>query len=206
MIIPHFIMFSVTYASIQQPTVLPSVVVQESLGKICAIINNNQLLHPSSLFGKAIAKTEQHIQNKHNFDIYWRQIDDGNLKWFLPFFSVVMPPYKSFEVVPTALKHCRKQVVLRYSVKRDVLSLYNTENSKNNFANVEVQKIASRIKVETPVEESQEPVKLKRENPEQIIDLESLPIFLEEDAFTHKASSVHDAFKIEDSSLEKQQE
>ncbi|EJF76405.1 hypothetical protein ME7_00949 [Bartonella birtlesii LL-WM9] len=203
MIISNFIMFSALCTPIQQSTAFSAVVVKESSANVCAI-NDNGLLQQPSLFGKTVVKNEQYTQNGHNFDVYWEKNNNENLKWFYSFFSTLLAPYRDFKVVQTALKHCCEQISPHYSIRQAVLNFHNIENFKNGFANADVQKISSHIEMKTSTfvdKESQKLMKLQRENEEQIIELESLSLFLEEDAFTHKASGVHDAFKTENSSL-----
>ncbi|WP_019219377.1 hypothetical protein [Bartonella florencae] len=205
MIVSNFIMLSVACTPFQNPTAFSTVVMQESLDGIC-VVNDSALLHQPLLFEKAIAKPE-YEQNRHNFGKYWQQTDHEDLKYFHSFFSTVVP-FKNFKVVQAALTHCCEQSISHYNIKRAVLNFYNTENFKNDFVNASVQKVASQTKVKAPVVdgESQEAIKLQTRDAEQIIKLESPPLFSAEDAFTHKASGVFDAFTEKDSSFEKLQE
>ncbi|EJF74699.1 trwN protein [Bartonella alsatica] len=209
MIVSNFVMFAAAYAGTTHTAALSTIAMRESLDNTYTINVTDKLSPQPSIFREAIVTAEQHKQFEHNFDANLRQID---VVLFDTFDSC-----KNFKVVQTTLKHCYKQTKPQYSseqvVSQTVWSFYNTGNFKNDPVNASMRKISSPVEVVTSAlvdKESQEVVQLHKGETEQIINVESLPTSPEEDVFTYRASSgassVHDAFTVENSSLGKQQE
>ncbi|GAA4657703.1 trwN protein [Bartonella pachyuromydis] len=206
MIVPNFIMLATAYASTLNITVPLAIVMQKSWNDVYAISVSDKLSYRPSV-PKKIMETIK--QCEHNFDVNLGQIDVQNQKRSLFSLSEVFDCYKNSNVLSASLKYYCKQTVQKYSVEQIVLDFYDRANFKSGFIDLYVQKNAAYVEMETSVlidEKSQEPVQLHARKAEPIINIESLPISLEEDAFAHKESSTRDAFTIEDSLLERQKE
>ncbi|WP_273759191.1 hypothetical protein [Bartonella sp. ML70XJBT.G] len=206
MIVPNFIMVAAAYASTLHATVPSTVVIQESWNNICAVNMSDKLSYSPSAPKKTIVTIKQ---SEHNFDVNIGQIDVDNKKESQLFPSEISDRYKNFHIVRTALERCCEQTVPQDSAEQIVLSFYGAGKFKNSFVDLDVQKDASSVEVKASTlvdEELEEPTWLHSRKVEQKIKIESLPVSLEEDAFTHKESSAHDAFTVEDSPLERQQD
>ncbi|WP_273756603.1 TrwN protein [Bartonella sp. MM73XJBT] len=208
MTISNFIMFAAAYASTLHATVPSAVVMQESWNDICAVNMSDKLPHYPFAPKKTIVTIKQ---SEHNFDVNLGQMSVENQKWLPLSLCEIFDRCKNLNVIRTALKHCceKEQKLPQYSAERTVLSFYNAENFTNSFSDLHLQKNASYVEVKTsaPVsEELEETLQFYTRKTEQTIKIESLPASLEEDAFTHKESSAHDAFTVEDSSLERPQD
>lgn len=200
MIVPNFIMVAAAYASTLYITAPSTVLMQESWNNIYAVDMIDELSYYPSIPQKTIITIKQ---NKHNFDANLGQIGVENQKWLHPSLSEVFDRCKNLNVVRAALKRCCKHVASQYNAEQAVLGFYGAENFKNIFTNPYVQKNASyvEVKISTLVdEELEEDTWLRTEK------VESLPVYLEEDAFAHKDSSAHDAFTVEDSLVERTSE
>ncbi|WP_144751538.1 lytic transglycosylase domain-containing protein [Bartonella saheliensis] len=206
MIVPSFIMVAAAYASTLYTTVPSAVIMQESWNNVRTLSMSDALSHSPFVSQKTIITIKR---NKHNFDVNLGQIGVENQEWSQPSLTEVFDLCGNLNVVRAALKHCCKQTALQYSIEQTVLSFYDTKNFKNGFTDLWMQENASHVEVETPAsvsEASQETIQLYTRKAEQTINIESLPVSLEEDAFTHKESGAHDAFTADDSSLEREQE
>ncbi|WP_375683253.1 MULTISPECIES: TrwN protein [unclassified Bartonella] len=174
---------------------------QETRDNVYVTDDKDNFFYQSSQLKETIPITEQFSQNKHNFNIILEQIDVINVKLFSLFDAFDF--CGNFTAVQSALTYCYEQTtskcIFEKATLQSVLNFYNTENSNHTS----MQKITSYIGVKAAVrgnEGLQEPVKLKKEEPEQTTKVDSLPLSSkgEEDAFTHKESSAHDAFSAED--------
>ncbi|KEC55941.1 trwN protein [Bartonella koehlerae] len=211
MTISNFTMFVAACALAIHPTTVSAVVMQESLEHIYARSTNDnpKVLRQSFMFEKTIAIAKRFRQFGCNFDINLRQINVRNLEYFDMSFSDFLNPCANLKAIQAVMTHCYECEKSEYSSKKtmlqSVLSLYNTESFKNASGAAYVRKIASHIgaQVSTPLSKKpQESVELDTEQPEQTMKIGILPPFSEnlEDVFTHKTSSVRDAFTTEDSS------
>ncbi|WP_375636527.1 TrwN protein [Bartonella sp. AP152HLJHH] len=198
MIVPDFTFFAAAYISNMPPMTFSVVAEQETRDNVYVTDDKDNLFYQSSQFKETIATAKQ---SEHNFNIILGQIDVGNVKLFslLDAFDFC----RNITVVQSALTYCYEQTtskcIFEKATLQSVLNFYNTENSNHT----RMQKITSYIGVKAAVrgnEGLQEPVKLKKEEPEQTTKVDSLPLSSkgEEDAFTHKESSAHDAFSAED--------
>ncbi|WP_208437060.1 trwN protein [Bartonella taylorii] len=218
MTVPNLMMLTAFCTSVACLMSFSTVIMQEARNDIytTGVNDNRGLSHQISLLKEAIVIADQFRQDRHNFDANLRQIDVGNLGRFGVSFSDMFSLCKSLKVVGTVLTRCYEQMASRYESERtalqDALGFYNVENFENDFTGTDVQRVASRVRVKNLMlldEESQEPVKLYAEESKQKIETKSLSTSSEElaDVFAHKASGVHDAFTVEDSSSsERQQE
>lgn len=206
MIASNFIALASVFMPTTHLTAFPATTTQETWKNVyaCSISSNYQLLSHPFRFGKTTASVEQFKQNKHNFDANLKQISVKNLELFDLFLSNVFCLCKDFGTVQTVSTYCSKKKVLQYSSEQVVhiaLDFYRSGNFENGFTDAYVQKVAAYVGVKTPnPEEIQESSELYIDEPKQTIQTDPLPIVLEEqaDAFTRKASSVHDAFAAED--------
>ncbi|WP_375640392.1 TrwN protein [Bartonella sp. MM55XZML] len=198
MIVPDFTFFAAAYISNMPPMTFSVVAEQETQDNVYVTDDKDNLFYQSSQFKETIATAKQ---SEHNFNIILGQIDVVNVKLFSLFDAFDF--CRNITVVQSALTYCYKQTtskcILEKATLQSVLNFYNTENSNS----ASIQKITSYIGVKAAVrgnEDLQEPVKLKKEEPEQTTKVDSLPLSSkgEEDAFTHKESSAHDAFSAED--------
>ncbi|UNF40396.1 TrwN protein [Bartonella krasnovii] len=201
MIIPDFTMFAASYIS-DTP---PSLIEQEARNNSYITGKNNKLFRQLSLLRERAgetATTEQFKQNKHNFDAIFEQIDVENMKW-LSFFEA-FDFCRNLASLQSALTYCYEQTtskcIFEKETLRSTLSFYNTENLNSG---ADTQIVASYSEVKAAVqrnEDLQELVRLKKEEPEQTTNVDSLPLSSEEleDAFAHKESSSRDAFATED--------
>ncbi|WP_375633478.1 MULTISPECIES: TrwN protein [unclassified Bartonella] len=198
MIVPDFTFFAAAYISNMPPMTFSVVAEQETRDNVYVTDDKDNLFYQSSQFKETIATAKQ---SEHNFNIILGQIDVGNVKLFslLDAFDFC----RNITAVQSALTYCYEQTtskcIFEKATLQSVLNFYNTENSNHT----RMQKITSYIGVKAAVrgnEGLQEPVKLKKEEPEQTTKVDSLPLSSkgEEDAFTHKESSAHDAFSAED--------
>ncbi|WP_208440194.1 TrwN protein [Bartonella raoultii] len=206
MIVSNFIIVAAAYASTLCATAPSAVVMQESWNNACALNISDALSRHPFVPQNTITTIKQ---NKHNFDVNLGQIDVENQEWSQPSLSEVFDRCGNLNVVRAALKHCCKQTALQYNIEQTVLSFYGAKNFKNGFTDLWMQKNASHVEVKAHAfvsEVSQETIQIHTRKAEQTINIESLPVSLEEDAFTHKESSAHDAFTADDSSLEREQE
>ncbi|VEJ44495.1 TrwN protein [Bartonella vinsonii] len=216
MTIPDFIMLTAACAPAPYFTTLSTVVMQESWNNTCAISVRDELLHQPLTFGKNIATTEQLKQSGYDSGISLEQIGIQNLKWFHVSRSNMYNSCKDLKALQTALTGRYKQTISKENSERTILraalSFYNPKRFENDFIGTSVRKVGFHVAMEAPAlsgGESQEPIQLHTEEPNQIIKTETLPPSSEElvDAFAHKISGAHDVFTAEDaSSLEKQQE
>lgn len=207
MIIPDFTMFAASYISDTRHPVSSTLIEQEARNNVYITGNNDRLFHQLSLLRKGAEETtttEQFKQNKHNFDAIFEQIDVENMKWF-SFFGA-FDFCRNLASVQSTLTCCYAQTtskcIFEKATLQSTLSFYNTENLNSD---ADTQTVASYIGVKAATrrdEDLQEPVKLKKEEPEQTTKVDSLPLSSEEleDAFAHKESSSRDAFATEDSS------
>ncbi|WP_375668653.1 MULTISPECIES: TrwN protein [unclassified Bartonella] len=197
MIVPDFTFFAAAYISNMPPMTFSVVAEQETRDNVYVTDDKDNLFYQSSQFKGTIATAKQ---GEHNFNIILGQIDVGNMKLFSLF--DVFDFCRNITVVQNALTYCYEQTtskcIFEKATLQSVLNFYNTENSNRT----RMQKITSYIGVKAAVrgnEDLQEPIKLKKEEPEQTTKIDSLPLSSkgEEDAFTHKESSAHDAFSAE---------
>lgn len=207
MIIPDFAMFAASYISDTPHPVFSALIEQEARDNAYITGKNDKLFRQLSLLKARVeetATTEQFKQNKHNFDAIFEQIDVENMKW-LSFFGA-FDFCRNLASAQSALTYYYEQTTSRCIFEketlRSTLSFYKTENLNSG---ADTQIVASYSEVKAAVqrnEDLQEPVRLKKEEPEQTTKVGSLPLSSEdlEDAFSHKESSSRDAFATEDSS------
>ncbi|WP_254475079.1 TrwN protein [Bartonella sp. B1098] len=206
MIVPDFTMF--TTPSISNPPLIAfsTLFEQERRDNFYITGNNDKLFCPSSPLREEIATTEQFKQNKHNFDAIFEQIDVQNMKWFSLFEVLDSCRNRNLAAIQSTLTYCYEQTTSKYIFEKatlqSTLSFHNTENLNSG---IDTRTVTSYIEVEAAArrdEDLQEPVRLKKEKPEQTTKVDSLPLSSEEleDAFAHKESSSRDAFATEDSS------
>ncbi|SSZ39598.1 hypothetical protein [Bartonella grahamii] len=203
MIVPDFTFFAAAYISNTPPITFSVIAEQEARDSIYVTDDKDNFFYQSSQLKETIATTEQFGQSKHNFNIILGQIGVGNVKLFSLFDAFGF--CRNLTAVQSALTYCYEQTtskcIFEKATLQSVLNFYNTENSNHTS----IQKVTSYIGVKAVVQENedlQEPVKLKKEEPEQTTNVDSLPLSSkgEEDAFTHKESGTSDAFSVEDSS------
>ncbi|EJF82768.1 hypothetical protein MCU_01269 [Bartonella elizabethae Re6043vi] len=204
MILPDFTIFTESYISNTPRPIFSNLIEQGARDNVYKTANRDKSFNHLSLLKEEIVITEQFKQNKHNFDVIFEQIDVQNMKWFSFFWAFDF--CKNLATVQSALTYCYEQTTSKYIFEKATLqsrlSFYNTENLNSN---ADTQMVTSHIGVRAAVQEDknlQEPVRLKKEEPEQTTKGDSLPLSSEEleDAFTHKESSSRDAFATEDSS------
>ncbi|WP_375641887.1 TrwN protein [Bartonella sp. CM100XJJH] len=204
MIVPDLTFFAAAYMSNTPPPMTFSVIAeQEAQDNVYVTDDKDNLFYQSSQLEKTIATAEQFKQNKHNFNIISGKISVGNVKLCSLF--DVFDFCRNIKAEQSALTYCYEQTtskrIFEKATLQSVLNFYDTENSNN----ISVQKVTSYIGAKAAVQENedlQEPVKFKKEEPEQTTKVDSLPLSSkgEEDAFTHKESGARDAFSAEDSS------
>ncbi|WP_375639072.1 TrwN protein [Bartonella sp. MF74HXZ] len=203
MIVPDFTFFAAAYISNTPPITFSVIAEQEARDNVYVTDDKNNFFYQSSQLKETIPITEQFSQNKHNFNIILGQIDVINVKLFSLFDAFDF--CGNLTAVQSALTYCYEQTtskcIFEKATLQSVLNFYNTENSNHTS----IQKVTSYIGVKAAVQENedlQESVKLKKEEPEQTTNVDSLPLSSkgEEDAFTHKESGTGDAFSVEDSS------
>ncbi|WP_330168309.1 TrwN protein [Bartonella grahamii] len=203
MIVPDFTMFVATYISNTPPITFSVIAEQEAQGNVYVTDNKDNLFYQSSQLEEKIATTEQFKQSERNSNIILGQIGVRDVKLFSLFDAFGF--CRDLTAVQSALTYRYEQTaskcIFEKATLQSVLNFYNTENSSNTS----IQKVASYIGAKVAVRENedlQEPVKLRKEEPEQITNVDSLSLSSkgEEDAFTHKESSACDAFSVEDSS------
>ncbi|WP_375650578.1 TrwN protein [Bartonella sp. OT172YNZD] len=201
MIVPDFTFFAAAYISNMPPITFSVIAEQEAPDNVYATDDKDNLFYQSSQLKETIATTEQFKQGKHNFNTILGQIDVRNMKLFSLFDAFDF--CKNLTALQIALTYCYEQAtskcIFEKATLQSVLNFYNTENSNHAY----LQKVTSYIGVKAAVrgnEDLQEPVKLKKEEPEQTTKVDSLPLSSkeEEDAFTHKESSTLDAFSAQD--------
>ncbi|WP_144752515.1 lytic transglycosylase domain-containing protein [Bartonella saheliensis] len=205
MIVPDFTMFTASYIS-DTPRLVSSALIEQKARNNAYITGNNDKLFPQLSMlreeAKETAITEQFKQNKHNFDVIFEQIDVENMKW-LSFFGA-FDFYRNLASRQSTLTYCYEQTtskcIFEKVTLRSTLSFYNTENLNSD---TDMQIVASYIGVKAAAqsdEDLQEPVRLKKGEPEQATKVDSLPLSSEEleDAFAHKESNGRDAFATED--------
>ncbi|WP_375625206.1 TrwN protein [Bartonella sp. MU37NMGALS] len=200
MIVPDFTFFAAAYISNTPPIAFSVVAEQEARDNVYVTDDKDNLFYQSSQLKETIATAEQ---SEHNFNIILEQIGVGNVKLFSLFDAFDF--CRNLTAAQSALTYCYEQTtskcVFEKATLQSVLNFYNTENSSHT----RTQKVTSYIGVRAAVrgnEDLQEPVKLKKEEPEQATKVDSLPLSSkgEEDAFTRKESGTSDAFSVEDSS------
>ncbi|WP_375645950.1 MULTISPECIES: TrwN protein [unclassified Bartonella] len=198
MIVPDFTFFAAAYISNTPPITFSVTAEQEARDNVYVTDDKDNFFYQSSQLKETIATAEQ---SEHNFNIILGQIDVGNVKLFSLFDAFDF--CRNLTAVQSALTYCYEQTtskcIFEKATLQSVLNFYNTENSNHT----RMQKVTSYIGVNAAVrgnEDLQEPVKLKKEEPEQTTKVDSLPLSSkgEEDAFTHKESSARDAFSAED--------
>ncbi|WP_273723080.1 TrwN protein [Bartonella sp. AU18XJBT] len=203
MIVPDFTFFAAAYMFNTPPIAFSVIAEQEVQDSVYVTGGKDNFFYQSSQLEKTIATAEQFKQNKHNFDIISGQINAGNVKLFSLFDAFDF--CRNIKAEQSALTYCYEQItprcIFEKATLQSVLNFYDTKHSNN----ISIQKITSYIGAKAAVrgnEDLQEPVKLKKEEPEQTTKLDSLPLSSkgEEDAFTHKESGASDAFSAEDSS------
>ncbi|WP_142416708.1 lytic transglycosylase domain-containing protein [Bartonella massiliensis] len=202
MIISDLIMFASAYTN-TSPTTFPVIIASEVRDNVYVEDDNDKLFHQSSPFRKTIATSRQFKQNRHNIDANLEQIDVKDVKWF----SFCNPFYfcRNLKTEQDTLTYRYERRAFVYDSEKDpLLSAVNFYNM-GNLNTSSMQEISSlfEVKVAARVDKDlQESVKLKKEEPEQVIKTDSLHLFSEEeeDAFKHKASGTDDAFTTEDSS------
>ncbi|WP_375667850.1 MULTISPECIES: TrwN protein [unclassified Bartonella] len=201
MIVPDFTFFAAAYISNTPPIAFSVIAKQAARDNVYVTDDKDNLFYQSSQLKETIATAEQFKQNKHNFNIILGQIDVGNVKLFSLFDAFDF--CRNLTAAQSALTYCYEQTtskcIFEKATLQSVLNFYNTENSNHT----RMQKVTSYIGVKAAVrgnEDLQEPVKLKKEEPEQTTKVDSPPLSSkgEEDAFTHKESSARDAFSAED--------
>ncbi|QEE08205.1 TrwN protein [Bartonella kosoyi] len=209
MIFPDFTMFAAAYISNTPHLAFSALIEQGARDNVYITSNNDKLFGQLSPLREETAITEQFKQNKHNFDTIFEQIDVENMKWFSFFGAFGF--CRDLADVQSALTCCYKQkvskCVFEKAALQSALSFYNTKGLNSN---ADTQTITSYIGVKAAAQEDknlQEPVRLKKEEPEQTTKVNSLPLSSEEleDAFAHKESSSRDAFATEDSSSSTEQ-
>ncbi|WP_375622492.1 TrwN protein [Bartonella sp. TT119HLJHH] len=198
MIVPDFTFFAAAYISNTPPITFSVTAEQEARDNVYVTDDKDNFFYQSSQLKETIATAEQ---SEHNFNIILGQIDVGNVKLFSLFDAFDF--CRNLTAVQSALTYCYEQTtskcIFEKATLQSVLNFYNTENSNHT----RMQKVTSYIGVNAAVrgnEDLQEPVKLKKEEPEQTTKVDSLPLSSkgEEDAFAHKESSARDAFSAED--------
>ncbi|WP_375659912.1 TrwN protein [Bartonella sp. CL74QHWL] len=198
MIVPDFTFFAAAYISNTPPIALSVIAKQEERDNVYVIDDKDNLFYQSSQLKETIATAEQ---SEHNFNIILGQIGVGNVKLFSLFDAFDF--CRNLAAAQSALTYCYEQTtskcVFEKATLQSVLNFYNTENSSHT----RMKKVTSYVGVKAAVrgnEDLQEPVKLKKEEPEQTTKVDSLSLSSkgEEDAFTHKESSARDAFSAED--------
>lgn len=204
MIFPNFTMFAAAYISNAPHLVFSALIEQGAQDNFYKTADRDKSFNHLSLIKEEIVITEQFKQNKHNFDVIFEQIDVQNMKWFSFFWAFDF--CKNLSAVQSALTYCYEQrtskCIFEKATLQSTLSSYNTENLNSN---ADTQTVTSYIGVKSAArgdKDLQEPVRLKKEEPEQTTKVDSLPLSSEEleDAFAHKESSSRDAFATEDSS------
>ncbi len=211
MAVLNLMMIIVFYTSVVCLMLFSAVIMQEAQDNIYTtdVNDNHRLSRQISRLKEAIVITDQFRQDRHNFDANLRQINVGNLERFGVSFSDRYSLCKSLKALGIVLARCYEQIASRYESERtalqDALSFYDVENFENDFTGTYVQRVASRVQMKNLMlldGESQESVKLHTEGLKREIETESLSTSSEElaDVFTHKASGVHDAFTVENSS------
>ncbi|WP_375674767.1 TrwN protein [Bartonella sp. AP9QHHD] len=198
MIVPDFTFFAAAYISNTPPIVFSVIAKQKARDNVYVTDDKDNFFYQSSQLKETIATAEQ---SEHNFNIILGQIGVGNVKLFSLFDAFDF--CRNLTAAQSALTYCYEQTtskcVFEKATLQSVLNFYNTENSSHT----RMQKVTSYIGVKAAVrgnEDLQEPVKLKKEEPEQTTKVDSLSLSSkgEEDAFTHKESSARDAFSAED--------
>ncbi|WP_375629637.1 MULTISPECIES: TrwN protein [unclassified Bartonella] len=198
MIVPDFTFFAAAYISNTPPITFSVIAEQEARDNVYVTDDKDNLFYQSSQLKKTITTAEQ---RGHNFNIILGQIDVGNMKLFSLFDAFDF--CRNLTAAQSALTYCYQQTtskcIFEKATLQSVLNFYNTENSSHT----RMQKVTSYVGVKAAVRENedlQEPVKLKKEEPEQTTKVDSLSLSSkgEEDAFTHKESSARDAFSAED--------
>ncbi|WP_375620009.1 TrwN protein [Bartonella sp. TS25HLJMH] len=200
MIVPDFTFFAAAYISNTPPITFSVIAEQEARDNVYTTHGKDNFFYQSSQLKETIATAEQ---SEHNFNIILGQIDVGNVKLFSLFDAFDF--YRNITTVQSTLTYCYEQTtskcIFEKATFQSVLNFYSTENSNHTS----MQKVTSYIGVKAAVrgnEDLQKPVKLKKEEPKQTTNVDSLPLSSkgEEDAFTHKESGTSDAFSTEDSS------
>ncbi|WP_375676973.1 MULTISPECIES: TrwN protein [unclassified Bartonella] len=198
MIVPDFTFFAAAYISNTPPIAFSVIAKQEARDNVYVTDNKDNFFYQTSQLKETIATAEQ---SEHNFNIILGQIGVGNVKLFYLFDAFDF--CRNLTAAQSALTYCYEQTtskcIFEKATLQSVLNFYNTENSNH----AHMQKITSYIGVKAAVrgnEGLQEPIKLKKEEPEQTTKVDSLSLSSkgEEDAFTHKESSARDAFSAED--------
>ncbi|WP_332060097.1 lytic transglycosylase domain-containing protein [Bartonella sp. CB74] len=214
MTILNFMALAAACAPTVHPTTLSVVIENESQGHIYAIgINgNHKLSHQPSTFEEAVIIAKQLKQDGHNFDVGLGQINVRNLEWFNMSLSDLFDPCKNLKAVQMILTHCYERAVSKYdsgqTALQAALNCYSTRGFEHDLTNTYVQESALSTEIKIPAftpenNESLEFVQLRAEPQKQTVQTELSAFSQEEvaDAFTHKASSVHDAFATESSSF-----
>ncbi|WP_375624404.1 MULTISPECIES: TrwN protein [unclassified Bartonella] len=200
MIVPDFTFFAPAHISNTPPITFSVIAEQEARDNIYGTDDKDNLFYQSTQLKETIATA---VQSEHNFNIILGQFDVVNMKLFSLFNAFDF--CRNLTAVQNALTYCYEQTtskcIFEKATLQSVLNFYNTGNSNHTS----IQKVTSYIGVKAAVrgnEDLQEPVRLKKEEPEQTTKVDFLPLSSkgEEDAFTHKESSTRDAFSVEDSS------
>ncbi|WP_039760689.1 hypothetical protein [Bartonella queenslandensis] len=211
MIVPDFTMFAAAYISNPPHLAFSAFVKQEVRDNVYIRDNDNKLFCQLSLLREEIATSEPFKQSKHSFDVNLEQSDVEDVESF-SFFDI-FDFCRNLKVKQTALTYHYEPKAFVYNSKEDALQSALNFYNMGNLNNLYIQKISSFFEAESFLlvddQTSQEAIEIHEGKRSQIIKMEYLPLSQEEleDAFTHKASSVHDAFATEDSSsLGKQHE
>ncbi|WP_019221077.1 hypothetical protein [Bartonella senegalensis] len=209
MTIASLMMLVATNALTLHPTAISVVAAQKFSDHICAtsINNNPKVSYHFSSFEKAIVKGKKFEQFGHNFDISLRQISVRNLKFFGMSPSDLFDHHQSLEAAhaPVANFSERKKSEQNFekNMLQSILSFYNAESLKGALNKAYVQEVVSHIGMQVSArfgKKPQESLELHADQSKQAIEIETLPPSSEdlEDAFTHKTSSVGDAFTAGD--------
>ncbi|WP_273758144.1 TrwN protein [Bartonella sp. AU55XJBT] len=197
MIVPDFTIFTESYISNTPRPVFSALIERGARDNVYKTANHDKLFRHLSILKEETVIAEQFKQNKHNFDAIFEQIDVENMKWFSFFWAFDF--CRNLAAVQSTLTYCYEQTASKHTFEKATLqftlSFYNTENLNGN---VDTQTVASYIGVKAAArrdKDLQEPVRLKKEEPEQNLPFSSEEL---EDVFMRKESSSYDAFATED--------